>query len=387
GILMVGGLVVVLVLRPAIAGTLGVIAAILLMIMLHELGHFVMAKRAGMKVTEFFLGFGPRVWSFRRGETEYGVKALPLGGYVRIIGMTNLEVVAPEDENRAYRSKSYRQRLGVAVAGSTVHFIVAGLLLFVTLSFVGVPTGVRPVLAEIRPDSPAERAGLQVGDKVVELDGQEVQDWGRIQEAVATHPAEEVVFTVERQGQRVEVPVVPEPITREGQRIGLIGVGPEQFSVKESPPKAAVSAVSGVGRGMRDAVVGLGSFFGPSGLKRYGAVVTGGDSDDQNRLLSPAGAARYAGFAADAGWWAVLSFLVAINIFVGVFNMVPLLPLDGGHVAIATYEKIASSIKKRPVRVNVAKIMPITATVVVVLVLLGISALYLDIKNPLPNPF
>ena len=126
-LLMLAGVIVLAFMRPRLAGTIGVLAAIIAMIMLHELGHFVMAKRAGMKVTEFFLGFGPRLWSIRRGETEYGVKAIPAGGYVRIIGMSNVEEVDPADEERTYRSKPYRHRLGVAVAGSTMHFIPARL--------------------------------------------------------------------------------------------------------------------------------------------------------------------------------------------------------------------------------------------------------------------
>ena len=110
-----------------------VIVAMIVMIMLHELGHFVTAKWSGMKVTEYFLGFGPRLWSFRRGETEYGVKALPLGGYVKIIGMSNLEEVPPEDEPRTYRQQPFRKRLLVAVAGSAVHFILALMLIFTIL--------------------------------------------------------------------------------------------------------------------------------------------------------------------------------------------------------------------------------------------------------------
>src|SRR5438132_9376819 len=120
-------------------GALVVITALFAIIMLHEFGHFVMAKRAGMKVTEFFIGFGPRLWSVRKGETEYGVKALPLGGYVKIIGMSNLETVDPEDEPRSYRQQSFPARLGVAVAGSTVHMILAFVLFWVTLTFVGIP--------------------------------------------------------------------------------------------------------------------------------------------------------------------------------------------------------------------------------------------------------
>src|SRR4029077_3094058 len=108
-----------------------VIFALIAMVMIHELGHFLTAKWAGMKVTEYFFGFGPKLWSIRRGETEYGIKAVPLGGYVRILGMSNLEQVDPADEARTYRQKSYPRRLSVAVAGSFMHFVIAFLLLVV----------------------------------------------------------------------------------------------------------------------------------------------------------------------------------------------------------------------------------------------------------------
>src|SRR5438093_8180746 len=114
--------------------TTAVIVALLVMIMLHEFGHFVTAKAAGMKVTEFFVGFGPRVWSVCKGETEYGVNALPLGGYVRIIGMHNLDKVDPADEPRTYRQKPYWRRMSVALAGSTMHFLIALVLLWVVYS-------------------------------------------------------------------------------------------------------------------------------------------------------------------------------------------------------------------------------------------------------------
>src|SRR4029079_19291502 len=100
-------------------------------IVLHELGHFLTAKKAGMKCTEFFIGFGPRIWSFRRGETEYGVKAIPAGAYVKIIGMNHLEEVDPSDEERTYRRKPFWRRLSVAVGGSTMHFLIAFVLICV----------------------------------------------------------------------------------------------------------------------------------------------------------------------------------------------------------------------------------------------------------------
>src|SRR5438309_10281784 len=132
-------IVLILAIFTGFSPFLGVIFALIAIVMLHEFGHFVTAKWAGMKVTEYFFGFGPRLWSIRRGETEYGIKALPFGGYVRIIGMNNLERVDPEDEPRTYRQKSYPRRLSVAVAGSFMHFVIAFVLLIVLWAAVGVP--------------------------------------------------------------------------------------------------------------------------------------------------------------------------------------------------------------------------------------------------------
>ena len=196
---LLAGLVVLAFFRPNAAGTIGVLLAIITMIMLHELGHFVMAKRAGMKVTEFFLGFGPRLWSIRRGETEYGVKAIPAGGYVRIIGMSNMEEVDPADEERTYRSKSYRHRLGVAVAGSTMHFIIAAFLLFVLYAAVGEPSA-RPVIEQIVKDSPAQQSDFRVGDRIVAVNGIEVKEWDEIPRYVEAHGESQLVFTVDPQG-------------------------------------------------------------------------------------------------------------------------------------------------------------------------------------------
>src|SRR5436190_4891279 len=118
-----------------------VVVSIVVMIVLHELGHYIAAKKSGMKVTEFFLGFGPKLWSYRRGETEYGVKAIPAGAYVRIIGMNNLEEVPPEDEARTYRQQSYPKRLLVVSAGSGMHFLLALLCLYMLLTVTGAPSG------------------------------------------------------------------------------------------------------------------------------------------------------------------------------------------------------------------------------------------------------
>jgi len=389
---VLAGLVLLGALRPDVLGTIAVIVAILVMIMLHELGHFVMAKRAGMAVREFFVGFGPRLWSVQRGETEYGIKALPLGGYVRIVGMNNLEEVDPADEQRTYRSKPFHQRFAVAIAGSTMHFLIALVLIFMMLGPVGAPAA-KPIVhvATATDDSgqplPAATAGFQSGDRIVAIDGHRVRHWPDVPDRVqAAKKGATLVFTVERDGQRVDIPVVPRK-TRVGGTEGVfIGVEPVRFTEHEPVLRAAGDSFVAVGKGIGTAAGALGHFFSPAGIRTYVDNVEGRSNDD-NRLLSPIGAGRVANEAVKNGIADVLLFLFAINLFVGVFNLVPLMPLDGGLVAIALYEKIASTVRRRRVQVDVSKLLPITAAVLLALVVLGVSALYLDVVHPISKPF
>jgi len=212
------GLVVVSVVALAVVtrqvALLVVVVCLIVMIMVHELGHFLAAKHGNMKVTEYFLGFGPRLWSFRRGETVYGVKAFPLGGYVKIPGMTNLEVVDPADEARTYRRQPFRARLLVAAAGSAMHFLMAFVLLWTLLSFVGVPSntkvGVSQVLAVGGKPGPAQIAGLRPGDVVVSADGRAVSgNPDALISAIRNHPGEPFSLVVTRNGTRRAMTVTP----------------------------------------------------------------------------------------------------------------------------------------------------------------------------------
>src|ERR1039458_7090244 len=152
-----------------------VVLALVAMIMLHELGHFATAKWSGMKVTEYFLGFGPRLWSIRRGETEYGIKAIPAGGYVKILGMTSAEHVDPADEPRTYRQWPFHNRLLAAVAGSAMHGVMAFVLLWGLFVFIGAPQGNAVAISGFAPLAhgvdPARAAGLQAGDVVKRVNG------------------------------------------------------------------------------------------------------------------------------------------------------------------------------------------------------------------------
>ncbi|HEX7168002.1 MAG TPA: site-2 protease family protein [Acidimicrobiales bacterium] len=394
--------------------TVLVVMALLVMIMLHELGHFLTAKWGGMKVTEFFVGFGPRLWSVRKGETEYGVKALPVGGYVKIIGMHNLDRIEdPADEPRTYRQKPFPQRFAVAVAGSTMHFLIA-LVLFVAINvFVGIP-GPSLEIADISKvegeRSPAEEAGFEVGDRIVSVDGRRVTDWDDIPPYIRARPETDITFVVDRDG--AEVALVARPLdlrTVEGEDgkpvvakpRGFIGIGPlARFETQGagSVPMAFGQFLGGdfgddpnqVAPGLLDNAKALGSVFSPSGLASYWDNLTGSTDgtasadDESTRFLSPVGFVGVAKQAADTGIFEVLVLLIAINLFVGLFNLLPFLPLDGGHVAVAVYELVRSTLRGgKRYFVDVAKLLPLTYVVVLLLVFLGLSSLYLDITDPL----
>ena len=368
-----------------------VVIALIVMIMLHELGHFVTAKWSGMKVTEYFLGFGPRLWSVRKGETEYGVKAIPAGGYVRIVGMSNLEKVDPADEPRTYRQQSFPRRLSVAVAGSTMHYIIAFILLFALVVGVGVPSTTLTI-GEIsklaKGTSPAQRAGLLAGDRVVSVDGVRPADWPAVVRYVQKRPGKQIRFIVERKGAQVPLTVVPADSNPEGQRVGFVGIASQIDNKRVGPVKGLDQTVRGIGNGTVLTVKALGSFFAPHRLKSYADQIVGQKGQgttatNSDRPVSVVGATRVAGhLAEDHRFSELLLLLIGINIFVAIFNMIPLLPFDGGHVAIAVYERLRSR-RGRRYHADVAKLLPLTSAVVVFLVVFGVAVIYLDIVRPI----
>jgi membrane-associated protease RseP (regulator of RpoE activity) len=394
--IMTGGIILSLLTDtfPVVAFCLAMAAVV----MLHEAAHFAAAKWSGMKATEFFFGFGPRLWSVRKGETEYGIKAIPFGGYVKIIGMSNLERdIAPEDEPRTYRQASYPKRMLVALAGVATHFIMAFVLLVVLLTAVGVPNYEKPSLTIgnlSRLDtgaSPAVDAGFQVGDTIVSVAGRTVTNWDQVPPIIRESPGRPVTFVVERKGAPVTLTAVPATLERDGETRGFIGVGPKPTIETKNPIAASSAAVGDIWKLSTGSLKALGSFFAPSSLREYAGQLTNANSDkpaagDDQRFVSVVGVARIAGQAAESGIFNVIYLLVLLNIFIGVFNLVPLLPLDGGHVAIGTYERLRSRAGRR-YQADVGKMMPVAAAVIVVLVLIGVTSIYLDIVNPVANPF
>jgi membrane-associated protease RseP (regulator of RpoE activity) len=389
-----------------------VIVALFMMIMLHELGHFLMARRSGMKATEFFVGFGPRLWSFRRGETEYGVKAIPVGGYVKIIGMTNLEPVPAEDESRAYRQKPFWDRFGVAVAGSTMHMLIALALLFAMNAFVG--NGLHrqrlPIISSISTiqgqPSPATQAGLRVGDEITALDSGPVTGWDDIRSYVSSRPGTPIRVEYRRAGELLTttvtpldlstvpskapdgaiVPETPVPGAPDNGPRGFVGITATEHNPTVGPARAFGRTLTDFGSLAKSTVGALGKLLSFHGVSSYADQVQGkavSQEDQGNRFLSPVGVYRIAGQAADQGLSQVLSLLVLINIFVGIFNMLPLLPFDGGHVTLAVYEAIRSRIKGRRHFADAGKLMPVAYVTVAALVVISISSLYIDIARPL----
>jgi membrane-associated protease RseP (regulator of RpoE activity) len=390
----VAAFVIVAALFPTQAAVVAVILALFVMIMLHELGHFLAAKRSGMKVTEYFVGFGPRLWSVRRGETEYGVKAVPLGGYCRIIGMTNLEEVDPADEPRAYRNKRAGLKVFVAGAGPATHAVIAVVLMFTVLFFGGDFRHARETLTLARTSQGAAQAGLLPGDTIVAVDGTTLTDWSQVSQVInpPDHPArpgDVVRFVVRRDGRELTVPVTLQPAADDPSRV-IAGVASKVHVPQPGFFASVVKAPAEVGVFGWESVKAIGAMFSPAGISNYFRVLSGDTSprtDQSKRFVSPAGVGTLATDAVRAGWASVLWLLIGINVFVGLFNLLPLLPFDGGHIAIALYEKVASMIRHRKVQVDAAKLMPITVAVVAVLGFIFLSSLFLDITHPVANPF
>src|SRR5262245_3422047 len=323
------------------------VMALIVMIFLHELGHFVMARRAGMKVTEFFLGFGPRLWSFRRGEVEYGLKALPLDAYVRIIGLNNLEEVPPEDEPRTYRQAGYWPRLSVAGAGSAMHLLLAIIRLAVTLGCFGVQRDTAWNISGVSDDSPALAAGLRPGDRVLAIDGTPVTTFAELTTQIRSRPGQTVSLLVEHPDHgTAELNATLASRNPSGDSVGFLGIGESRDYVKESPPAAVVGSGQEFGRIAWGSVVGLTEVFSPNGVRDYVDALTNkpasGSGGSNNRLVTVVGVTQLAERAAHNGIADLLILLAVINISIGLFNLIPLLPFDGGHVAIATYEAIRS---------------------------------------------
>ncbi len=384
-----------------------VIACLVVIVMVHELGHFLAAKHGRMKVTEYFLGFGPRLWSFRRGETEYGIKAFPLGGYVKIPGMTSLEEIDPADEARTYREQPFHARLLVAVAGSVMHFLMAFVLLWALLTFVGLPNSNQVEIQGLSPvgggPGPAQLAGFRPGDVVVSVDGRSVGgSTDSLVSAIHQHPGQPVTVVVDRNGAPHTLVVTPADGRTDREQgvsappgsapFGVIGVSFGSPVQRVGPLRAVASSGSEFVHITWASMVGVAHLFSPAAVAQRFDQVSSAKAANQasangTRVQSIVGVVQTARDAVQAGIGSLLTILIVINLFFGVFNLFPMLPLDGGHVAIAVYEKIRTGRQSVRYHADITRLMPITWAFMLFLLVLFSTALLNDILHPIANPF
>ena len=279
----------------------------------------------------------------------------------------------------------------VAAAGPAVHFVIALVLMFAILFVAGDVQHERPLTKLDATTLGAKAAGIRPGDTVLSIDGTPIKEWTQVSGLIDKHKGgDQIQIVVQRGSQQLTKDVTLTQETVQGQTGVLAGISADVIVPHPSFFKALWLAPGAVVSVADDAVDALGQIFSPSGISKYFHVLSGSDkskADNQDRFLSPVGFAQVAAHAVTAGWVAVAGLLLVINVFLGLVNLVPLLPFDGGHIAIATYEQIASTLTRRKVRVDAAKLMPIAGAVLVVLMFILVSSLFLDITHPVANPF
>jgi membrane-associated protease RseP (regulator of RpoE activity) len=390
----------------SLIGVLLFLLALMLAIFLHEGGHFVTAKLFGMKVERFFLGFGKTLWSFRRGETEYGIKLLPLGGFCKIAGMSPHEFDGnfleqergqkpePVEPERQFRNKPAWQRAIVLAAGSVTHFLMALVLIYALIVVIGLQVG--PPTTRIQTTvattsdgkpAPAAAAGLRAGDRIVAIDGQPISTFDQLRAVLSDKAGQQVSITYNRDGRDITTTLVP-AVEKDssGQTRGFLGISPAGAVVHRNP----IEGIAATGGMFRDLVVG--SFKGLGGLipglaDRLQAPAQtsnggGGGGGGESAPVGLIGIGRLAGQAVSAGQWSMfVALLIEFNVFVGIFNLLPIPILDGGYLALIGWQAITRR------EVDLRKLAPIAAVAVSLLFVFVLVVVWLDITNPIANPF
>ncbi|CAB4923564.1 unannotated protein [freshwater metagenome] len=388
-----------------ILGILVFAIALLLSVMIHEFGHYITAKKYGMRVSEFFLGFGKRIWSFTKGETEFGIKAIPAGGYCRIEGMTATDEMPAGEESRAFYKANSGRKLVVLGAGSFLHFVIGFIILLIIFAGVGTakPTTtisqISPCVPQVNaacvdtdPRSPAQLAGLQVGDVITSLNGVEVNNWSKDVEVIRTSAGKELLIGIQRNGVVQTIAVVPATRIIDGKKYGFLGIVNEFQLVRDAPITAVKNTFLVSWDFMTGSVKAIISL--PSKIPALWGATVSGTERDPNGLVGIVGVAQVSGQAvstenlsASERIQTFLLIIASLNFFVGIFNLLPILPLDGGHMAVAIADEIRALFarirgKARPQGINVNKLAPITVVVFALLAALTVLLLAADILNP-----
>ena len=364
-------------------GQVSFFVALVLVIVIHEAAHLGVAKAFGIKVTDFFVGFGPKIWSTRRGETEVGLRWIPAGGYVKIAGMSPYEQISQEDLPRTYGAKPRWQRALVIGAGPAMHFVLAFVFFALWLGLIGQPTDRSPLLVEVpwRLDgvaSPAFDAGLRPGDRIVSVDGIADPTLDELVAFTQEHAGVPITLTVERDAERFPVTLTPVLAEVDGQRVARIGVALGEGR-RERP--GLVGSITDGGALVGDSLVGSAQgivrVFGPEGVGRLFRLVF---TEAERSLGDPAsvvGVGRVAGnIASEGNFWDILYLFALVNVFVGFLNLLPLPPFDGGHLAVLAIEKL------RGKAVDMRKVIPVSAAVAAFFILFTVAVVYVDLVKP-----
>jgi membrane-associated protease RseP (regulator of RpoE activity) len=408
---------------------------VMLSIGLHEVGHLVPAKRFGVKCTQYMIGFGPTVWSRRKGETQYGVKAIPLGGYVRMIGMfppnsagaaapktslqrlmhsarqASADEVGPGDEDRVFYKLPTIQKLTVMLGGPFTNLFLAAVFFTLAMSVLGVPqltttidsiskcvpaSATSDTCDNGEPVSPAAAAGLQSGDVIVGFNGRKPSSWEQLQGWVRDHGAGTVTLTIDRGGATQDVTVdlttAQRPSTdlnsNATSTVGFLGVGPS-LEQRRLPLIAVPQRI------WQYTSLTAGALFSlPQKMVGVWQSAFDGKPRDNTSPVSVVGVADASGqvMGDTAGWsWKLANLLMilgSLNLALFLFNLIPLLPLDGGHVAGALYEAAKRRFARArhrpdPGPVDVAKALPLAYAVATVLIAASVLLIYADIVNPI----
>jgi membrane-associated protease RseP (regulator of RpoE activity) len=395
----------------AFIGVLAFVVALLLSVMIHEAGHYLTARKFGMKVTEFFLGFGQKIWSTQRGETEFGIKVIPAGGYCRIVGMSSREELSEADQDRAFIKAGVGQRLIVLGAGSFLHFVIGFVLLLILFLSVGVtsvtstvekvseciPQKATEVCSAKSTPSPAKNVGILAGDKIIRVDGKSYKDWSDVVTVIRASAGKELNITIERNGVPIEIAVTPASRDVNGKVIGVLGVVNKVGTITYAPVDSIYRAGKFTGQILQNSVTSLISL--PTKIPNLISQTFGGEKRDAEGLVGVVGVARVSGETANTKALTVrekiatfILIIASLNLFVGMFNLLPLLPLDGGHMAVAIVDGIRNFLARRrglakPEPFDVERLTPITMVVFVLMASLSILLLAADIFNPIRMNF